>query len=79
MPFDWVNGPFVPIKLVSQWDLCSEIRGFESYIAGDMVGHLNNSQVWNLCLQSVFLLVVGWNTLSWGPQVTRCGVNFHRP
>ena len=35
--------------------------------------------MWNLCLQSVFLLVVGWNTLSWGPQVTRRGVNFLRP
>ena len=44
-----------------------------------MVGHLNNPQMWNLCLQSVFLLVVGWNTLSWGPQVTQRGANFLRP
>ena len=29
MWFDQVNGPFVPIKLMSQWDSCSDIRGFE--------------------------------------------------
>ena len=38
MPFDWVNGPFAPIKLVSQWDSCSDIHGFEQCIAGTMAG-----------------------------------------
>ena len=48
-------------------------------MAGTMAGHFSHSQMWNLCLQSVFLLVAGWNTLSWGPQVTRYGVIFLRP
>ena len=48
-------------------------------MAGTMAGHFSHSQMWNLCLQSVFLLVAGWNTLSWGPQVTQRGVNFLRP
>ena len=39
-------------------------------MAGTMAGHFSHSQMWNFCLQSVFLLVAGWNTLSWGPQVT---------
>ena len=48
-------------------------------MAGAMAGHFSHFQMWNLCLQSVFLLVAGWNTLSWGHQVTQCGVNFLRP
>ena len=48
-------------------------------MADAMAGHFSHSQMWNLYLQSVFLLVAGWNTLSWGPKVTRHGVNFLRP
>ena len=43
-------------------------------MAGTIAGHCSHSPIGNLCIQSVFLLVAGWNTLSWGPQVTRRGV-----
>ena len=48
-------------------------------MAGAIAGHSSHSPMGNLCLQSVFLLVAGWNTLSWGPQVTRHGVTFLSP
>ena len=43
-------------------------------MAGAIAGHCSHSPIGNLCIQSVFLLVAGWNTLSWGPQVTQHGV-----
>ena len=43
-------------------------------MAGAIAGHCSHSPIGNLCIQSVFLLVAGWNTLSLGPQVTRHGV-----
>ena len=39
-------------------------------MAGAIAGHFSHSPMANLCLQSIFLLVADWNTLSWGPQVT---------